>query len=33
MRKRTEPTIVEKALDTVNGFNAVYRRLKQQVAL
>ena len=33
MRKRTEPTIVEKALDTVNGFNAVYHRLKQQVAL
>jgi integrase/recombinase XerD len=33
MRKRTEPTIVEKALDTVNGFNAVYQRLKQQVAL
>jgi site-specific recombinase XerD len=33
MRKRTEPTIVEKALDTVNGFNAVYHRLKQQVTL
>ena len=33
MRKRAEPTIVEKALDTVNGFNAVYHRLKQQVAL
>ena len=33
MRKRTEPTIVEKELDTVNGFNAVYHRLKQQVAL
>ena len=33
MRKRIEPTIVEKALDTVNGFNAVYHRLKQQVAL
>ena len=33
MRKRTEPTIIEKALDTVNGFNAVYHRLKQQVTL
>jgi site-specific recombinase XerD len=33
MRKKTEPTIVEKALDTVPGFDRVYQKLKQQVAL
>lgn len=33
MRKRIEPTIVEKAIQTVDGFEKVYKKLQQQVTL
>lgn len=33
MRKRLEPTIIEKAIESISGFNAVYLKLQQQVAL
>lgn len=33
MRKRIEPTIVEKAIQTVDGFEKVYKMLQQQVTL
>lgn len=33
MRKRIEPTIVEKAIQTVDGFEKVYKQLQQQVTL
>ena len=33
MRKRLEPTIVEKAIDSIPGFNAVFQKLQQQVTL
>lgn len=33
MRKRIEPTIVEKAVQTVDGFEKVYKQLQQQVIL
>lgn len=33
MRKRVEPTIVEKAIQTVDGFEKVYKTLQQQVTL
>lgn len=33
MRKRIEPTIVEKAIQTVDGFENVYKQLQQQVIL
>lgn len=33
MRKRIEPTIVEKAIQTVDGFEKVYKQLHQQVTL
>ena len=33
MRKRNEPTIVEKAIETIPGFNTVYQKLQQQVIL
>jgi site-specific recombinase XerD len=33
MRKRTEPTLVEKAIQSVDGFEKVYKLLQQQVAL
>jgi len=33
MRKRIEPTIVEKAIQTIDGFEKVYKQLQQQVTL
>jgi site-specific recombinase XerD len=33
MRKRIEPTIVEKAIESVTGFDRVYKTLQQQVVL
>ena len=33
MRKRIEPTLVEKAIQTVDGFEKVYKLLQQQVTL
>lgn len=33
MRKRIEPTIVEKAIESVAGFNQVFKKLEQQVVL
>src|SRR3989304_2287274 len=33
MRKRTEPTIVEKAQATITGFDRAYQKMQQQVAL
>jgi len=33
MRKRIEPTTVEKAIDSVAGFDLVYKKLEQQVVL
>ena len=33
MKKRSEPTIVQKAILTVNGFETVFKTLKQQVIL
>jgi len=33
MRKRTEPTIVEKAQATITGFDMAYQKMQQQVAL
>jgi len=33
MRKRTEPTLVEKAIQSVDGFEKVYKLLQQQVTL
>jgi len=33
MRKRTEPTLVEKAIQCVDGFERVYKLLQQQVIL
>lgn len=33
MRKRIEPTTVEKAIDIVAGFDLVYKKLEQQVVL
>jgi integrase/recombinase XerD len=33
MRKRIEPTIVEKAIESVAGFNLVIKKLEQQVVL
>ena len=33
MRKRTEPTIVEKAIESIDGFEKVYHILQQQVTL
>jgi site-specific recombinase XerD len=33
MRKRLEPTVVEKAIETIPGFNVVYQKLQQQVTL
>jgi hypothetical protein len=33
MRKKTSPTIIEKAVDTINGFEKVLKTLHQQVAL
>jgi hypothetical protein len=32
MRKRTEPTIVEKAIESIDGFEKVYRILQQQLS-
>lgn len=32
-RKRIEPTFVEKAIETIPGFSAVYQKLQQQVTL
>jgi len=33
MKKRIEPTLVEKAIETVQGFDLVYKKLGQQVTL
>ena len=33
MRKRIEPTIVEKAIESVAGFELVLKKLEQQVVL
>jgi integrase/recombinase XerD len=33
MRKRLEPTVVEKAIEAIPGFNAVFLKLQQQVVL
>jgi integrase/recombinase XerD len=33
MRQRTEPTLVEKAIENIAGFDKVYQRLQQQVAI
>jgi integrase/recombinase XerD len=33
MKKRIEPTLLEKAMDSVSGFEMVLKKLKQQVAL
>jgi len=33
MIKRIEPTIVEKAIESVAGFNQVFKKLEQQVVL
>lgn len=33
MRKRLEPTVVEKAIETIHGFSVVYQKLQQQVTL
>jgi site-specific recombinase XerD len=33
MRKRTEPTVVERAVEAIPGFNAVLLKLQQQVVL
>lgn len=33
MRKRLEPTVVEKAIEVIPGFNAVFVKLQQQVVL
>jgi len=33
MRKRIEPTLVEKAIENIDGFDVVFRILQQQVAL
>jgi site-specific recombinase XerD len=33
MKKRIEPTLVEKAIDSIDGFEQVYKKLGQQVTL
>jgi len=33
MKKRIEPTLVEKAIETIDGFEQVYKKLGQQVTL
>jgi integrase/recombinase XerD len=33
MRKRIEPTVVEKAIESIDGFEKVYKMLQQQVTL
>ena len=33
MKKRNEPTLLEKAIETVPGFETVYKKLAQQVTL
>ena len=33
MRKKTSPTIVERAIETIQGFDEVSRKLEQQVEL
>jgi hypothetical protein len=33
MKKRNEPTLVEKAIQAVPGFDLVFKKLSQQVCL
>ncbi len=33
MKKRNEPTLVEKAIETVPGFGLVFKKLTQQITL